>query len=307
MIPIIDRHLRDACGHAIEQEIVELTSRPCAHCFSETFHESIQQMQEKTTQKRTAKFSVLRSRPFRKFLPAAAIIALICLAGYRLLDLVPFRMGSAGRNYSEKAEETSGPDFAAGAEDGGEYTMETETAEAAKETAPDSEEVPGGAMAGESAGEEDGYPDVSSETKIFRENGDETDGGALPESADSKDDSVSRKESGMNNEEHSKNKTQNGAVQLLSVAYHDSTRTLELELQNDSDETIDLENTWMLFNADGDTVNINTASPELANPTELRPQETSSIRCILPDGALPDGEYTLELNDEEHTLTFVLP
>ena len=90
----------------MEQDIADLTAQSCNHRFSEDFHESIRQMQEKSSDKHAAKIS----RPLWRFLPAAAMIALVCLAGFRLLDLAPFRMGSPGPGYGKGAEEAAGQD-----------------------------------------------------------------------------------------------------------------------------------------------------------------------------------------------------
>lgn len=309
MIPITDRHLWEACGLAMEQDIADLTAQSCNHRFSEDFHESIRQMQEKSSDKHAAKIS----RPLWRFLPAAAMIALVCLAGFRLLDLAPFRMGSPGPGYGKGAEEAAGQEAGTDRKEVGEYATDTETTGAAEGAMQDSEEIPGGAAVEEAAGEEAGRPDLETEKELIRDGIDnEKDGGTLPESAQSQtdsstDDSASRKENGTRNENPSENGTSVRTVNLLSITYYASTHILALELRNDSDKTIDLENTWMLFNSDGDTVNTEANTSGLSNPSRLYPQKTATLRCILPDGDRPEGEYTLELEDREIILSFSFP
>lgn len=318
MIPITDKHLWEACKLALEQDIADLETQPCSHDFSENFRSSIQQMQEKTDRKHTARSSFLRIRPLWRLLPAAALITLVCLAGYRLLELAPFRMGSAETGYSNSSEE-AGQEAGACMEDTETYTMETDTAETT-ESAEEPKEADGGAPeeSGEPAGEaaaekesntaDDGAA-VSSDKESNAEEGmltteNDSQEGNLQESAEeragaSAGSSTSKKDSSAASEENAK-------LLLLSVAYDPSGQILEIELQNDSSRSIILENSWMLFDADGKTVNIEAVN-QLPLSSRLAPGKTAVVRGMLPDGELPDGEYTLELNDGDYTLTFSYP
>ncbi|HCT91296.1 MAG TPA: hypothetical protein DF613_07945 [Lachnospiraceae bacterium] len=298
MIPITDRHLWEACGLAIEQDIAELETQPCSHRFSDAFRDSIRQMQKQTGKKHTIKKTDGRTRPLWRFLPVAAVIALVCLAGYRLLALAPFRMGSSGSDYGQSSE-AAGQEAGAIAEDTEEYTMETDTAEPAEGAADGRDEVPGGTMDTDDSGNADEYTEKATEEAVNDEAGEEAElASAEKQTTESANASSAKKDS------HAENK-ENSELLLLSVAYHSSSQILELEIRNDSARTIILGNSWMLFDADGETVNIEITDP--SRPSRLAPDQTATIRCTLPDGELPEGEYTLDLDDGENILTFSLP
>lgn len=298
MIPITDRHLWEACRLAMEQDIANLDAEPCIHCFSENFRESIQQMQEETSQKHAAKSTILRILPLWRLLPAAAMVVLVCLAGYRLMELAPFRMGSSSPDCAQITE-SAGQDAGAGMDDTTEYAADTETAGAAEGSSGNPDAAAGEAAA--ESGETDmETPDISLEKKTDLE--ESADQEAAPESAENR---TAASQEGENESGVKDNGTSD--LVLLSAAYEASTRILELELRNDSARAVVLENSWMLFDADGETVNIETIDPEPSHPSRLAPDKTTVIRCILPDGELPEGEYTLDLDGGETILTFSFP
>lgn len=289
MILITDKHLWEACGFALEQDIAELQSQPENHHFSKSFRAAMERMQRQADKGQIKKRPVPWCSPlFTRFLPAAAMLMLITLAGYRIMTLGLFRTGSSGPGYdntvNEFALQETGPEDAATG--------------AAEDTMPafPKEEIP--EMAADQSPAKD-LPSEAATEEAVRDSGSEG-AEAVPE--DVIEEGVTD-----DNTTFEKESKKSSSVSLRSVAFDDSSNVLELEIQNNTNMTIILDKGWMLLDVSGNTVPIVTDDPDLANPFRLLPRHTDTIRCILTEGELLEGSYSLKLEDGENSMAFTYP